>query len=76
MPLGRLMGRMFLSMLAQFERDGLLANDGPVKNLGVIMAVWMSIPSDMRGYSLLAESRPEPLGPVKPRGEEVAASLL
>ncbi|KAK4177160.1 hypothetical protein QBC36DRAFT_289795 [Triangularia setosa] len=39
----RLMGRLFLSMLAQFERNGLLAKDGPVKNLGFIMAVWMSI---------------------------------
>ncbi|KAK0666067.1 hypothetical protein QBC41DRAFT_281774 [Cercophora samala] len=64
----QLMGRMFLSMLAQFERDGLLAADGPVKNLGFIMAVWMSIPSDMRGYGLLEESKPEPLGPVKAKG--------
>ncbi|KAK4159952.1 hypothetical protein QBC43DRAFT_120756 [Cladorrhinum sp. PSN259] len=62
----RLMGRLFLSMLAEFERDGLLTNDGPVKNLGFIMTVWMSIPSDMRGYSLLEESTlSEPLGPIK-----------
>ncbi|KAK0701213.1 hypothetical protein B0T21DRAFT_388296 [Apiosordaria backusii] len=61
----QLMGRLFLSMLAQFERDGLLAKDGPVKNLGFIMAVWMSIPSDMRGYNLLEESMAEPLGPIK-----------
>ncbi|KAK4171670.1 hypothetical protein QBC36DRAFT_315566 [Triangularia setosa] len=61
----RLMGRMFLSMLTQFEQDGLLTKDGPVKNLGFIMAVWMSIPSNTRAYSLLVDSMLEPLGSMK-----------
>ncbi|KAK4201329.1 hypothetical protein QBC40DRAFT_324460 [Triangularia verruculosa] len=65
MAIWKLMGRLFLSQLAEFERDGLLTKDGPVKNLGFIMAVWMTIPSDMRPYGILDDSSIESLGPAK-----------
>lgn len=68
----RLIGRMFLHTLAQFEREGLLPG-GPsgagagweIKNLGMVMGLFLGIPTEMRPYGLLEGSKTESLGPAK-----------
>lgn len=40
----RLMGRLFLSMLARLEREKLLSKDSDILNLGLIMALFIWMP--------------------------------
>jgi hypothetical protein len=54
-----------MSMLAIFEREHLLAKDSEIKNLGMIMALFMDIASTLRQFSLLKASKQESLGPAK-----------
>jgi hypothetical protein len=61
----QLIGRLFLSMLATLERENLLAKDSEIKSLGMIMAVFMTLPNDSRPYGLLEESKQESIGPAK-----------
>ncbi|KAK4242861.1 hypothetical protein C8A03DRAFT_28860 [Achaetomium macrosporum] len=61
----QLIGRLFMSMLALLEREKLLAKDSEIKNLGLIMALFMSWARDSRPYGLLEESKQESLGPAK-----------
>ncbi|KAM7189553.1 hypothetical protein V8F20_010092 [Naviculisporaceae sp. PSN 640] len=65
----RLLGRMFLHTLAQFERRGLLPQgedaEWEIKNLGMIMGLFLGIPSEMHQYGLLEESLTENVGPLK-----------
>ncbi|KAK0615358.1 hypothetical protein B0T17DRAFT_657547 [Bombardia bombarda] len=60
-----LIGRLFVSMLAQLERDGRLGKDSEVQNLGLIMALFMRLAADARDYGCLQESEEEPIGPKK-----------
>ncbi|KAK3305734.1 uncharacterized protein B0T15DRAFT_575016 [Chaetomium strumarium] len=62
---GALIGRLCMSMLALLERDKLLAKDSEIKNLGLIMALFMTFACDGRPYGLLEESKQESLGPAK-----------
>ncbi|KAI0443179.1 hypothetical protein F4803DRAFT_334690 [Xylaria telfairii] len=49
----RLVGRMFLAMLAQLDGLSLVGDVTAVKSLGCTMAMYMSLASVMRGYSAL-----------------------
>jgi hypothetical protein len=60
-----LIGRLFMSMLARLERENLLSGDSEIKNLGLIMAAFMSLAHGCRDYGLLEESKQEALGPAK-----------
>ncbi|KAK4133942.1 hypothetical protein BT67DRAFT_381493 [Trichocladium antarcticum] len=61
----QLIGRLFLSMLATLERENLLGKDSPIPNLGLIMAIFMTLPSDLAPYGLLDDSKKEAIGPAK-----------
>ncbi|RAQ66975.1 hypothetical protein COH20_003493 [Aspergillus flavus] len=43
---------MFLTMLAKLESQGLLGPDSEVKNLGMVMALYLCTNSDMRAYGI------------------------
>ncbi|KAL2126547.1 hypothetical protein VTI74DRAFT_708 [Chaetomium olivicolor] len=58
----QLIGRLFLSMLAQLERESLFTE---IRNLGLIMALYMDFARASRDYGLLEESRKVALGPAK-----------
>ncbi|KAK4151206.1 hypothetical protein C8A00DRAFT_45544 [Chaetomidium leptoderma] len=60
-----MIGRLFMSMLAQLEREKLLSRDSEIKNLGLIMAQFMDFARGSRDYGLLEESKKEALGPAK-----------
>lgn len=55
---------MFLRTLAEFENRGTLGPNTEVRNLGVIMALWMSWASFVReNFGSLQDSEKEALGP-------------
>lgn len=54
-----LIGRLFLTMLARLEAQGLLVKDSEVKNLGLIMTLYIKLARDMRSGSLLEEDKKE-----------------
>lgn len=60
-----LLARLFMNALAYLEREGLLKRDSEVKNLGLIMALWMSLAGDFDGSGLLEGCKKESLGPAK-----------
>ncbi|KAE8141085.1 hypothetical protein BDV38DRAFT_238650 [Aspergillus pseudotamarii] len=43
---------MFLTMLAKLESQGLLGPDSEIKNLGMVMALYLCAPSDIRAYGI------------------------
>ncbi|KAI2601846.1 hypothetical protein GGR54DRAFT_626707 [Hypoxylon sp. NC1633] len=49
----RLVGRMFLNMLAKLDEQDLVGDATEVRNLGTIMAVYIKIASDLRPYGIL-----------------------
>ncbi|KDN65805.1 hypothetical protein CSUB01_04988 [Colletotrichum sublineola] len=49
----RLIGNLFLATLARLEREGVLAPDSEVKDLGHVMAGMLKVAAVFRGYSLL-----------------------
>jgi hypothetical protein len=59
-----LLGRLFMSMLATLEREHLLIKDSEIKNLGLIMSLFMDIAVGLRDYGILEDSNKEALGPV------------
>lgn len=64
----RLIGCLFLSMLATLERDGLLAPDSEVGNLGIVMALFIKwINAGRSDFDLGSEPHSERLGPAKDR---------
>ncbi|KAK6362994.1 hypothetical protein TWF730_000442 [Orbilia blumenaviensis] len=61
-----LLGRLFMSMLARLEREGLLAPDSRIKNLSTIMGLWMLAAEEFRGQGCLEDNEEEEqLGPKK-----------
>ncbi|KAL2022227.1 hypothetical protein VTK56DRAFT_5837 [Thermocarpiscus australiensis] len=62
-------GRLFMTMLAILEREKLLGKDSEIKNLGLIMALFMDIAADARRYGLLEVDEKEPLGPAEDNKE-------
>lgn len=54
-----------MSMLARLERENLLTKDSEIKNLGLIMALFMTFGLLSRSYGLLERSTSESLGPAK-----------
>ena len=58
----RLLGTMFLTMLARLERENLLAEGSEVKDLGVVMALWVKIASNMRRDDILDDDREDEAG--------------
>lgn len=60
-----LIGRLFMSMLAQLERKKLLSKDSEIMNLGLIMALFMDFARGARDYGLLEASKKELLGHAK-----------
>lgn len=58
-----LIGRMILYMLAQLETQNLLSNDSEIKNLGMIMALFMAFARRSRKYGMLRGTRETGLGP-------------
>ncbi|CCF47840.1 hypothetical protein CH063_04302 [Colletotrichum higginsianum] len=48
----RLIGNLFLATLARLEREGALAPDSEVKDLGIVMAGMLKVASAFRGSSL------------------------
>ncbi|KAG7286693.1 hypothetical protein NEMBOFW57_009004 [Staphylotrichum longicolle] len=61
----QLIGRLFMSILAQLEQEKLLAKDSEIKSLGLIMALFMDFAVNSRDYGLLEDSKTESLGPAK-----------
>ncbi|KAK4098436.1 hypothetical protein N658DRAFT_488487 [Parathielavia hyrcaniae] len=61
----QLIGRLFMSMLAQLEGKKLLSKDSEIVNLGLVMALFMDLARSVRDYGLLEESNEESLGPAK-----------
>lgn len=59
----RLIGRLFMSMLALLERENLLAKNSEIKNLGLIMALFMKVATEYREFGILEDSSKEALGP-------------
>ncbi|KAH0428330.1 hypothetical protein CcaCcLH18_09102 [Colletotrichum camelliae] len=51
----KLVGNLFLSMLARLERMGLLKPDSEVRDLGMVMAGFIKCAQAFRGYSLLED---------------------
>ncbi|KAK3934519.1 hypothetical protein QBC46DRAFT_427091 [Diplogelasinospora grovesii] len=54
-----LIGCTFLAMLARLEREELLAENSGVRNLGLVMAVYMKVAADMRDDDLFEEAGEE-----------------
>ncbi|KAK1977153.1 hypothetical protein LZ30DRAFT_785095 [Colletotrichum cereale] len=54
----RLIGNLFLAMLARLEREGVLAPDSEVKDLGHVMAGMLKVAAAFRGSSLLEQGTP------------------
>lgn len=52
-------------MLATLERDNLLGKDSPIPNLGLIIAIFITLPSDLAPYGLLDDSKKEAISPAK-----------
>lgn len=62
------MGRLFLTMLARLEREQLLQDQSPeVRNLGLIMALFIKLGSDMVEGSLLADDEEETVKKSSPK---------
>ncbi|KAK4213916.1 hypothetical protein QBC37DRAFT_315491 [Rhypophila decipiens] len=59
----RLLGRLFLRMLTELESKSLLGPDSEVKNLGLMMTVWIDIAEGASHLSLLDESNKEAILP-------------
>ncbi|KAL4790687.1 hypothetical protein BDV19DRAFT_330387 [Aspergillus venezuelensis] len=53
----RLIGQMFLTMLATFASKGLLKPDSEVKNLGFVMALYLPLAQDLRDSGCLEDDR-------------------
>ncbi|KAK1453604.1 hypothetical protein CMEL01_05263 [Colletotrichum melonis] len=49
----KLIGNLFLTTLARLEREGVLAADSEVKDLGCVMAGMLKVASALRGFDLL-----------------------
>ncbi len=60
-----LLGRMFMSILAQLERAGLLSADSELKSLGWAMGLFLETAHASRAYGLLEDPDEETLGPAK-----------
>lgn len=54
-------GRLFLGMLSRLEAMDVLSEGSEVKNLGLIMTLYIKLASDMRGMSLLEDDEEEKL---------------
>ncbi|KAH6613668.1 hypothetical protein B0J18DRAFT_473406 [Chaetomium sp. MPI-SDFR-AT-0129] len=61
----QLIGRLFMSMLALLERKKLLSKDSEIKNLDVVMAIFLEVAQGARCYGFLEDSATEALGPAK-----------
>lgn len=55
----KLIGRLFLTMLARLEAQKLLSETSDVKNLGLIMALFIKVASNLRSGSLLEDDDEE-----------------
>lgn len=64
-----LVGRLFMSMLALLERKNLLSKVSEIKNLDVMMAIFLDIAHGARCYGFLEDSATESLGPAKDKKE-------
>ncbi|KAJ0334379.1 hypothetical protein COL5a_000436 [Colletotrichum fioriniae] len=51
----KLIGNLFLATLARLEREGVLAPDSEVKDLGCVMAGMLKVASAFRGFDLLQD---------------------
>ncbi|KAK3376270.1 hypothetical protein B0T24DRAFT_549857 [Lasiosphaeria ovina] len=71
----QLLGRMLMSTLAHLEREGLLAKDSEILNLGTVMGLFMMVASDMRDYGLLESDKAEALGPAKDKKRWVPSAF-
>ncbi|KAH6842378.1 hypothetical protein B0I37DRAFT_196341 [Chaetomium sp. MPI-CAGE-AT-0009] len=60
-----IIGRLFLNMLAQLERYDLLKDNGEIKNLGLVMALFMDFAHSAKQYGELLDSNKQSLGPAK-----------
>ncbi|KAK3332601.1 hypothetical protein B0T19DRAFT_457490 [Cercophora scortea] len=60
-----LTGRLFVSTLAHLERENQLSKDSEVKNLGLIMALFLKLVHDHKDYGFFESSRAESIGPAK-----------
>ncbi|KAK4033347.1 hypothetical protein C8A01DRAFT_50035 [Parachaetomium inaequale] len=60
-----IIGRLFMTMLAQLQRENLLSSDSEIKNLGLIMALFMDFARLARQCSQLTRSNKQSLGPAK-----------
>lgn len=64
----QLMGRMFLTMLARLEREHLLQNQSPeVRNLGLFMALFIKLESNIVEGSLLERNEEETVKKSSPK---------
>ncbi|KAK3682805.1 hypothetical protein B0T22DRAFT_494444 [Podospora appendiculata] len=64
-----LIGRLFVATLAHLERENLLSKDSEVKNLGLIMALFLKLPHDYKDYGFFESSRAESIGPAKDKNK-------
>ncbi|KAK0713512.1 hypothetical protein B0T26DRAFT_813475 [Lasiosphaeria miniovina] len=71
----QLLSRMLMSTLAHLEREGLLAKDSEILNLGTVMGLFMMVASDMRDNDLLESSKAEALGPAKDKKSWVPSAF-
>jgi hypothetical protein len=55
----RLVGRTFLATLARLERERLLVPDSEVKNVGLVMSLFIKVARDMYDNDLLEEGQEE-----------------
>ncbi|KAF6834027.1 hypothetical protein CPLU01_05160 [Colletotrichum plurivorum] len=55
MKTAKLVGNMFLAMLARLEREGVLKPDSEVKDLGFVMAGFLKVAESFRDCSLLED---------------------
>jgi hypothetical protein len=55
----KLIGRLFLTMLANLKSKKQLSDKSEVKNLGVIMALYLQLAADLRAHDVLEEDDDE-----------------
>ena len=65
-----LLGRLFLSMLARLERQGLMSSTSEVQNLGLIMALFISFAKDAREMGCLEPKGPKNITPIGPKPDK------
>jgi len=65
-----LIGRTFLTMLAGLESQGLLKEDSEIKNIGVVMALYMTLAVQFRQSDVLEVDEDEPKSKKKQTGKK------